>query len=96
MRFIKTVAVLAAVAAPALAVQPAFAQSEWTESRFQRDGDEYVVKTSQVGETTRLKGYVVGKMVNFDLNVRGDRVRGKVNNTNVEFRRKDAAELASN
>ena len=37
----------------------------------------------------RLKGHVVGKLVTFDLNIRGDRVRGLVNHTNVEFRRSD-------
>ncbi|SNT10952.1 hypothetical protein SAMN06295912_14215 [Sphingomonas laterariae] len=95
MRFLKITAALAALAMPVLATAPAAAQSDWTETRFERDGDEYVVRRQQVGETTRLKGYVVGKLVKFDLTVKGDRVRGSVNNSLVEFRRQDAVRLAS-
>lgn len=89
MRFLQITAALVAVAAPILAAAPASAKTEWTESRFTRNGDEYVVKSAQIGDNTRLKGHVVGKFVTFDLNVRGDRVRGLVNHTNVEFRRSD-------
>lgn len=94
MRSVKfsALAALALVATPLFAV-PVAAQSEWKESRFTRDGDEYVVKSSVAGKTTRLKGHVVGKPVAFNLSVRGDRVRGQVNNTNVEFRRSEVNEL---
>ncbi|ARS28495.1 hypothetical protein [Sphingomonas sp. KC8] len=96
MRLLKIAATFFAFTAPVLAIAPASAKTEWTESRFTRNGDEYVVKSAQVGEITRLKGHVVGKFVKFDLNVRGDRVRGIVNNTNVEFRRSDwVAQIAS-
>lgn len=96
MRFLNITAVLVAFAAPVLAAAPASAKTEWTESRFTRNGDEYVIKSAQVGDSTRVKGHVVGKFVTFDLNVRGDRVRGLVNHTTVEFRRSDQADqLAS-
>lgn len=92
MRSFKISAAIALVALPLVAT-PALAQSEWKESRFTRDGDEYVVKSSVAGKTTFLKGHVVGKPVAFNLAVRGDRVRGQVNSTNVEFRHSDAKNL---
>ncbi|WP_380872912.1 hypothetical protein ACFB49_38070 [Sphingomonas sp. DBB INV C78] len=95
MRFLKIAAIFAALAPAVFGVAPASARTEWTESRFERDGEQYVVKTAQAGDTTRLKGYVVGTPVTFDLRVRGDRVSGTVNNRNVEFRRQDAPRLAS-
>ncbi len=95
MRSVKLSAALALIAMPLLAA-PALAQPEWTESKFTRDGDQYVVKSATVGNTTRVKGHIVGKPVVFDLSIRGDRVRGQVNNSNVEFRRSEMKEyLAS-